>query len=514
MVPTLNQSTTGNAATSSDGLSSASGTAPLTLTLAGKALSGAVAVTPANPGGAVALQAATPGTAQTGNANLSGTVIAGAFSGPLTGNVTGNASGSSGSTTGNAATATSAAAAPSNCSAGSAPTGILAAAFAATGCTAYVPASPATGSGSVVLATSPTIVTPSFSGPIGSNFDLGTQADLYEIANEGTTGTTVNKLAKLTGAPSTAILIGTGDTSGISGVVAAGAGTTGNAQLARAGRVSCVFDGATTAGDYVQASTTTAGDCHDAGASLPTSGQILGRVLSTNGATGTFAMTVYSPGIIGAGAGGGIGGSTGATDKALLAASGAGGATVQAPSGSANALFNSTGLLGFGVLDNAHAALQHYTGGFFGSGAGNSTLLVARGDGGAASYLAVAALEIMGPTAPTGANNLIVFDTSRKQVVFTKEWTVGFYNGSSNPGAGHAPDFSYGRGSAGTMSINSSASNDAAGAINLTVVQLVPGAVGTCGSGQKGFLRVAADGSLCSCNGTIWTATPLSGSCT
>jgi hypothetical protein len=39
----------------------------------------------------VSLQATTPGTAQTGNANLSGTVKAGAFSGPLTGAVTGNA---------------------------------------------------------------------------------------------------------------------------------------------------------------------------------------------------------------------------------------------------------------------------------------------------------------------------------------------------------------------------------------------------------------------------------------
>ncbi len=168
----------------------------------------------------------------------------------------------------------------------------------------YVPTSPATGTGSVVQATSPTLTTPSFSGAIGSDFDLGTHADVYEIANEGATGTTVNKLAKLTGAPSTAILIGTGDTSGISGVVVAGAGTTGNALLARAGRASCVFDGATTAGDYVQASATVAGDCHDAGASLPTANQILGRVLSTNGSGGTFAMTVYSPGIIGSGASG------------------------------------------------------------------------------------------------------------------------------------------------------------------------------------------------------------------
>ena len=45
-----------------------------------------ISVTPANPGGAVALQATTPGTQQTGHANLSGTVKAGALEGPLTGN--------------------------------------------------------------------------------------------------------------------------------------------------------------------------------------------------------------------------------------------------------------------------------------------------------------------------------------------------------------------------------------------------------------------------------------------
>jgi hypothetical protein len=140
MIPTLNQSTTGNASTSSDGLSSASGTAPLNLNLAAKALTGSVAITPANAGGAVALQSATPGTAQTGNANLSGAVVAGGFSGPLTGNVTGNVTGSSGSTTGNAGTASALAATPTLCSSGSAPSGVLANGNA-TGCAAYLPSS-------------------------------------------------------------------------------------------------------------------------------------------------------------------------------------------------------------------------------------------------------------------------------------------------------------------------------------------------------------------------------------
>jgi hypothetical protein len=119
------------------------------------------------------------------------------------------------------------------------------------------------------------------------------------IPNEGATGTTVNKLAKLTGAPSTAIIAGTGDTDGEIGIVTSGAGTTGNAQVVRDGTAACVFDGATTAGDYVQISATVAGDCHDTGATRPTSGQIIGRVLGTNGGGGTYNLTISGMGIVG-----------------------------------------------------------------------------------------------------------------------------------------------------------------------------------------------------------------------
>src|SRR5437899_6072259 len=145
-----------------------------------------------------------------------------------------------------------------------------------------------TGTGNVVLATSPTITTPTLSGALGGNLDLGTtNATLFEIANDTTTGTTVNKLAKLTGAPSTVVIAATSDTKGIVGVVVSGAGTTGNARIAMAGVASCVFDNATTAGDYVTISSATAGDCHDAGSTRPGSGQILGLVLSTNGISAT-----------------------------------------------------------------------------------------------------------------------------------------------------------------------------------------------------------------------------------
>lgn len=114
------------------------------------------------------------------------------------------------------------------------------------------------------------------------------------VANAGATGTTVNTLTKLTGAPSTAVIATTTDVGGIVGITVSGAGTTGSAIIAQSGSVSCVFDGATTAGHYVGISTTIAGNCHDVGASYP-SGQAIGRVLSTNGGVGTYSIALFPP---------------------------------------------------------------------------------------------------------------------------------------------------------------------------------------------------------------------------
>lgn|SRR5579862_3837188 len=130
----------------------------------------------------------------------------------------------------------------------------------------------------------------------GGQIDLSNNAVMTEIANAGTTGTTVNKLAKLTAAPSTAVLTATTDTGGAIGVVIGGAGTSGNAQIATTGQASCVFENATVANDYVQIGSTTAGDCHDAGSTYPPSGQVLGRVLTTNTASTTpRAMVLFGP---------------------------------------------------------------------------------------------------------------------------------------------------------------------------------------------------------------------------
>jgi len=126
---------------------------------------------------------------------------------------------------------------------------------------------------------------------------LPIKALTIQYPNEGTTGTTLNKLVKIVNDPPVAILLGTSDTNLAFGVVSSGAGTTGNANVDVYGETSCVFDGATTALDYVISSTTTAGDCHDSGSgsTFPVGVVVVGRVLSTNGGGGTYTLNLFTP---------------------------------------------------------------------------------------------------------------------------------------------------------------------------------------------------------------------------
>lgn len=126
------------------------------------------------------------------------------------------------------------------------------------------------------------------------NLDTGSQV-VVEFTNNSGTGTVDNRLARLTGAPSTATVATTSTTGGLIGVVASNGGTTGSAQVVVSGVVPCQFDGSTTAGNYVGASTTLAGRCTDLGATLPDTGvQIIGRVLSTNVGAGTYSIYVFT----------------------------------------------------------------------------------------------------------------------------------------------------------------------------------------------------------------------------
>jgi hypothetical protein len=132
------------------------------------------------------------------------------------------------------------------------------------------------------------------------NYNLGAASPVpaITITNAASTGTAVNKLVKLTGAPSSAVVTAITDTSGAIGICSASCGTSGAATVLEAGPATCIFDAATTAGDYVQLSSSVAGDCHDAGASFPPSGQVVGRVLTTNAAGGSFTLLLFSPDVV------------------------------------------------------------------------------------------------------------------------------------------------------------------------------------------------------------------------
>lgn len=136
-------------------------------------------------------------------------------------------------------------------------------------------------SGSTVVAQFPTSATTA---------QTNAQGIEVVIANNGTTATVVNELAILTGAPSTATVATTSSTTGVVGIVVGGAGTTGSASImAHKGDVAnCVFDAtAITAGDYVVASTTTGGTCHDATSTRPSSNEVIGRALASGSASTT-----------------------------------------------------------------------------------------------------------------------------------------------------------------------------------------------------------------------------------
>lgn len=102
----------------------------------------------------------------------------------------------------------------------------------------------------------------------------------FEFPNDGTTGTTLNGLAIYNVAGTGLVTAGTSNTDGVVGIVSGGAGTSGNAVITWAGVVPCNFDAGSPAnGDYVIASTTAAGKCHDTGSNVRPSGvQVIGRI--------------------------------------------------------------------------------------------------------------------------------------------------------------------------------------------------------------------------------------------
>lgn len=135
------------------------------------------------------------------------------------------------------------------------------------------------------------------------------------VANESTTGTMLNHVA-CKAADGTAINCPiTATPADVLGIVAAAAGTTGFATLACLGTgIPCVYDGGTTAGDYVGLSSTDAGNCH-AQSTAPSS--YLGTIDTTHAAANVYPFQLaVSNG--GGGEGGGAAGNV--TSGATLSA--------------------------------------------------------------------------------------------------------------------------------------------------------------------------------------------------
>lgn len=120
-------------------------------------------------------------------------------------------------------------------------------------------------------------------------FSFATEPGLQAYPN-ATAGTVVNTISKLNGSAQV-LQSTTTDTNNFIGICTIGCGTTGTAHVSFLGQAPCVFDGTANIRDYVQVSTTTNGDCTDAGNSEPTNGhQTIGRVLTANSGAGTTAI--------------------------------------------------------------------------------------------------------------------------------------------------------------------------------------------------------------------------------
>jgi hypothetical protein len=111
------------------------------------------------------------------------------------------------------------------------------------------------------------------------------------VPNANPSGTAFNDLVSLAGGFVTLTLAGAN--SGSIGICVSNCGITGNAVIQTSGAAFCNFDGAATAGDYVQISQTINGTCHDAGTIRPNGAEVIGFVQQSLGGLGATTVALF-----------------------------------------------------------------------------------------------------------------------------------------------------------------------------------------------------------------------------
>jgi hypothetical protein len=167
----------------------------------------------------------------------------------------------------------------------------------------------------------------------GSRTLVGASSLRFQRPNAGVTGTTVHQLAKIDSSGN-AVIAGTTDTQIPVYIVAAGAGTTGNADLVSSGRATCDFDATTVVqGHFVKASGATGGKCTDAGATLPGTACIVGIANEGGAGSNTYEVTV-NPFCTPSGGGDASTNTGTSVDSEIALFSGTGGKTIKRATGS------------------------------------------------------------------------------------------------------------------------------------------------------------------------------------
>jgi len=169
---------------------------------------------------------------------------------------------------------------------------------------------------------------------------LGTTNLTLSIANDAGTGTTTNKLVKLT-ATGTAIITTAGDLTGVVGICTSGCGTTGSAQVTVLGLASCITDNATTILHQLIPSSSVNGDCSDAGTTYPTGILVVGQAQET-GIAGTRKVFISTDFASANNPGGGKGISVQVNGSTTKSIANFNGTTPAAPGDSTNVTFQTS----------------------------------------------------------------------------------------------------------------------------------------------------------------------------